>query len=122
MRGAGNVPDNLDRGVFRVMGGGFLFHGGDGAEELVGDVGQDGGAAGADAVLGEKEQKAGEEVVDGSGGGESGQSAGERGGEIGGGALVFEEFGVAVTKGRDFITGEAPVRGDLASRGGEAAS
>jgi hypothetical protein len=38
----------------------FLFgDGGEGAEELVGDVGEDGGAAGGDFVLREEEEQAG---------------------------------------------------------------
>jgi len=93
--GAGNVPDNFDGGIFRVVVLGFFLHGGEGAEELVGDVGEDGGAAGADAVLGEKEQQAGEEVVDGGSGGEFGETVGEGVGEIGGFAAIFGEFGVA---------------------------
>src|SRR3989304_1805853 len=79
-----DVPDDLDGGIFRVFGGGFLLDGGEGVEKLVGDVGEDGGTAGGDAILSEEEQKAGEEVVDGSGGFEFIEAAGESGGKIGG--------------------------------------
>jgi hypothetical protein len=49
--GAWHVED--DGGLFAI----FLFgDGGEGAEELVGDVGEDGGAAGGDFVLREEEQ------------------------------------------------------------------
>jgi hypothetical protein len=41
-----------DLAILRTV---FLGDGGKGAEELVGDVGEDGGAAGGDFVLGEKE-------------------------------------------------------------------
>ena len=62
---AGHVED--DRGGLGVFLSG---DGGEGAEELVGDVGEDGGAARGDFVLREEEEQAGEEVVDLSGGGE----------------------------------------------------
>jgi len=106
---ARNVPNDFWGDIFRVVVLGFFFHGGEGAEELVGDVGQDGGASGRDAVLGEKEQEAGEEVVDGGGGGEFGEAGGEGGGEIGGLAAIFGELGVAGTIASvcDFFAGEA---------------
>src|SRR3989338_9954731 len=50
MRGAGDVPDDFGGAIFRV-GGGFLFDGREGAEEQATDVGEDGGAAGGDAVF-----------------------------------------------------------------------
>jgi hypothetical protein len=46
--GAGHVEDDLGRLVV------FLGDGGEGAEELVGDIGEDGGAAGGDFVLREE--------------------------------------------------------------------
>ena len=67
---------------------------------MVGDVGQDGGAAWGDAVSGEEKQEAGEEVIDGGGGCEFAETGGEGGGEIGGLALIFGEFGVAVAERR----------------------
>ena len=57
--GAWHVEDDL-----RGLGVFLLGDGGEGAEELVGDVGEDGGAAGGDFVLREEEELAGEEVVD----------------------------------------------------------
>jgi hypothetical protein len=63
----------------------FLFgNGGESAQELVGDVGEDGGAASRDFVLrGEKEQ-AREEVVDLGGGCEVAEVGGEGRGDFGG--------------------------------------
>jgi len=67
-----------------VCGGGrLLLDDGDGTEDLVGDVGEDGGASRGDAVLGEEQEQAGEEIVDGGGGGEFFQARGEGGGEVG---------------------------------------
>ena len=53
MRWAGEVPDDFDGGILLVFVVGFLLHGGESAEELVGDVGENGGAAGGDAILGQ---------------------------------------------------------------------
>jgi len=50
---AWEVPDDFDGGIFRVVVLGFFLHGGESAEELVGDVGENGGAAGGDAILGQ---------------------------------------------------------------------
>src|ERR1700686_1066252 len=72
----------------------FLIDGGEGAEELVGDVGEDGGAASGDFVLGEEEEQAGEEVVDLDGGGEVGKVGGEGGSDFGGVGLPGGERGV----------------------------
>ena len=81
--GAGHVEDDLGGlGVF------FFGDGGEGAEELVGDVGEDGGAAGGDFVLREEKEQAGEEVVDLGGRGEVVEVDGEGGGDFGGVGLV----------------------------------
>ena len=88
MRWAGNVPDDFDGAIFR-LGGCCLLHRGDGVEELVSDVCEDSGTAAGDAVLSEKEEKAGEEVVDGGGRFELAEAVGEGGGEIGGVPLSF---------------------------------
>ena len=85
---AGNVAGALgalhvenDRSLAAI----FLFgDGGEGAEELVSDVGEDGGAASGDLVLGEEEQQAREEVVDLGGRGEVVEVGGEGGGDFGG--------------------------------------
>jgi hypothetical protein len=60
------------------------------AEELVGDVGENGGASGGDFVLSQQKQQTGEEIVEFFGGLEGG----EIGGEFSGGFLDALEFGV----------------------------
>jgi hypothetical protein len=62
---------------------------GRGAQELIGDVGKGGGAAGRDFVFGEEENEAGEEVVDGDGGGKFLKVAGEGSGSVGGGGVDY---------------------------------
>jgi hypothetical protein len=52
---------------------------------LIGDVSENRGAAGRDFVFGEEENEAGEEVVDGDGGGKFLKVAGEGSGSVGGG-------------------------------------
>jgi len=59
---AGHVEDDFLGLV--VFGLGFQDNGAVGVEELVGDVGQDGGAARRDAAFGDKDQELGEELVD----------------------------------------------------------
>jgi len=87
--GAGHVENDL--GGLGV----YLFgDGGEGAEELVGDVGEDGGAAGGDFVLGEEEEQAREEVVDLGGGGEVVEVGGESGGDFGGFRLILWQAAV----------------------------
>jgi hypothetical protein len=95
---AREVPDDFDGSILGICGGGFLLQGRECAKELVGDVGQDGGAPGRDAVLREKEQEAGEEIVNRGSGGEFAETIGEAGGEVGGLAEIFGEFGVAETE------------------------
>ena len=118
----GDVPDDSDGTFLGVVVLGFSLYGGDGAEKLIGDVSENGGAARGDAVLCEEEQEAGEEIVDGSGGCEFAETCCEGGGEIGGRAAILVELGVAVTEGSDFLTGEAPLTGDFASMNREAAA
>jgi hypothetical protein len=66
-----------------VLGGlGFEGDGAMGVEELVGDVGQDGSAAGGDATFGDEGEKAGEELVDVEGGVELGELREEFPGEV----------------------------------------
>lgn len=57
--GAWEVEDDLFGLVFR-----FLVDGAMGMEELVGEVAEDGGAAGRDAALGDLEDEPGEEFLD----------------------------------------------------------
>ena len=73
----------------------FAFEGRYGAEELVGDVGEDGGTAGRDAILRDEQEKAGEEIVDVGGGVELAESGGEGVGKIGGRGAILRELGVA---------------------------
>lgn len=53
-----------------------------GVEKLVGNVGQDGGAAGADATFGDENEEASEELADVNGGGEIRELGKEVGGEV----------------------------------------
>jgi hypothetical protein len=60
----------------------FAVDGAVGMEELVGDVGQDGGTAGGDAAFGDENEEAGEKLVDGDGGIELGEVGQEFRGEV----------------------------------------
>src|ERR1700732_3843152 len=60
---AWGVKDDLDRRVGILLGIEFAVDGGEGAEKLIGDVGEDGGATGRDLVFGEEKKEAGEEAV-----------------------------------------------------------
>jgi len=55
-----------------------------GVEKLVGDVGEDGSAAGRDGALGDEPEEAGEKLVDVDAGVELGELREEFGGEVGG--------------------------------------
>jgi hypothetical protein len=57
----------------------FGLHGSEGAEKQVADVGENGGAAGSDAVFGHEGQKLGEEIVNLPGRFEAAETAGEDG-------------------------------------------
>lgn len=81
--GAGHVDD--DGGGLGVL---LFGDGWKGAEELAGDIGEDGGAAGGDFVLGEEEEQAREEVVNLGGGGEVVEVGGESGGDFGSVGLI----------------------------------
>jgi len=61
----------------------FLLDSREGAEELVGYVSEDGGAARGDAVLGEMDEERGKEVIDLRGGFEGGRVRGKNGAEAG---------------------------------------
>jgi len=104
---ARGIEDELNRGVGIFFGIELAVDYRKGAEELVGDVGKDGGAAGRNFVFGEEKKKAGEEVVDGEGGAEFFEVGGEGGG---GGrlALIFREAGVAGTEGGVDVGGGEP--------------
>src|SRR5712691_7947398 len=78
--GARQIEDNL----LWLFGLSILFalDGAVGVEELVGDVGQDGGAAGGDAAFGDEDQEAVEKLVDVHGGIELRELGKEIGGEV----------------------------------------
>lgn len=63
--GVGSVADGA-RGVPHdyLVDAVFFVGGGQGADELVGDVGEDGGAASGDAVSGEEDEEIFEEAVE----------------------------------------------------------
>jgi hypothetical protein len=77
VEGVRDVEDDL--GVFL---GGFEGDGAVGVEELVGDVGEDGGAAGRDAAFGDEGEEAAEKLADVDAGGEFGEFGEEVGGEV----------------------------------------
>jgi hypothetical protein len=69
--------------VFRVfLDLPFAVEGALGVEELIGNVGHDGGAARGDAALGDEDQEAGKELVDGEGGIKFGEFGEKVGGEV----------------------------------------
>src|SRR5713226_4610056 len=122
--GAGHVEDDFLGLV--VQGLGFEDDGAVGVEELVSDVGEDGGAAGGDAGFGGEDQQPGEELVAVDGGVELGEFGEEVGGEVfrvvlwrlgHGGA----QGGLAETKMRagveDGETGAGTVGGERAAAG-----
>jgi len=80
-----------------------VFEGGEGAQKQVAGVGHDGGATRGDAVLGLEEKKAGEEVVDGDGGLELGETGDEFGSKAGGLVLLLPAAGMLGTKGGERI-------------------
>jgi len=72
-----------------------VIDGGEGAKELVGDVGEDGGAARRrDFIFGEEEKKSSEEFVDGDGGAEFLEVGGEDGGSFRRVLLILGKLGV----------------------------
>jgi hypothetical protein len=60
----------------------FAVDGAVGVENLIGDVGHDGGAARSDAALGDEDEEAREKLVDGEGGVKFGGLRQEVGGEV----------------------------------------
>ena len=79
--GTGKIAEiDTERFVFGME---FFFDGGEGAEEEIGGVGHDGGAARGDLVAGLELVEFAEGMVDGDGGAEFLVVADERGGEVG---------------------------------------
>ena len=81
-----------------VIGMEFVLNGGEGAEEQVAGVSHAGGTARVDAVFGLEKKEAREELVDGDGGLEFGETSGEGGGKIDGCVVVFRELRVVSAK------------------------
>jgi hypothetical protein len=71
---AGHVPNYGGMLVLRFV---FAIEGRNGAEELVSDVGEEGGTARRDAILRDEQEKAGEEIIDVGSGVELAESGGE---------------------------------------------
>jgi len=71
-----------------------VVDGGESAKELVGDVGEHGGAACGNFIFGEEEKKSSEEFVDGNGGAEFLEGGGEDGGSFRGVLLILGQLGV----------------------------
>jgi hypothetical protein len=81
--GARHVPnDGALRGFGFVLAVVFALNSRDGAEELIGDVGEDGGTARGNLVVRERQEKAREEIVYGRSGFELVEVGGEGGGQI----------------------------------------
>ena len=88
---------------------------------MVGDVGEDGGAAGGDFVLREEKEQAGEEVVDLGGGGEVVEVDGEGGDDFRGVGLVCRKRSVCRAEagvGGGIKTAAAPVGENVGAASG----
>jgi hypothetical protein len=72
-----------------------VLDGGEGAEKQAGGVGNDGGAARGDAILGEQDEQLGEDLVDVGGGGELGELADQVRGEVGDFKALKVKLGMA---------------------------
>ena len=120
----GEIQD--DFGSELVVGGWgieFLIDGGEGAELEAVDIGHDAGVTRGDAAFDEKDEEAGEEVVDLRGGFEIGEEAGEGGREVGGAivvVLLLEGRMAEAEAGAGVLDGEAAAAtsaGDVAAGG-----
>jgi len=92
---AGHIEDDFYRLIFAGLRVEFVIDGGEGAKELVGDVGEDGGATRGDFIFGEEEKEASEKFIDGDGGAEFPEVGGEDGGTFRGVLLILGEMGVS---------------------------
>jgi hypothetical protein len=101
VRGAGPVAEVEFKAFFLGLDGIVAGDGAMGVEELVGDVGHDGGAAGGNAAFGDEDEETGEKLVDV----ETGAELGEFGEEIGG-----EVFRVVLRLGRGEQSGMAETK------------
>jgi hypothetical protein len=117
VRGAGEIAEvGYERLVFEFDGA-LAFDGVVGMEDLVGDVGEDGGAARGDAAFGDEGEEACEELADVVGGVEWGELGEEVGGEVFG---VVE--GVCGNDFRDAVLGMAEAEAEVGGQTGEAAA
>jgi hypothetical protein len=117
--GGGRIRGTEDDGAEFVVRVEFVVDGGEGAEFEAGDISEDGGAAGGDAVLDEEAGEFGEEVVDLGGGAEVGGLVAEGCGEIGVGDLgVRMRGGVARAELRIGVAGEEAAAGAVWRTGG----
>ena len=76
------------------------------AEELVGDIGENGGTTGGDAILDNKAEEFGQKLIDGNGGAKLGK-LGEGGGKVGIGGDGVAHGGVPEAESGVFQDGEA---------------
>lgn len=81
--------DHAGPGIVGVFELGFGLYGGYGMEEQLADIGENGGVAGRDTVLGEGGEDFAEDVIDVGGGVEM---AGERGGQFGAETARFDDL------------------------------
>jgi hypothetical protein len=111
------VPVNHDAAAVAVD---FAVDGGEGAELEIGDVGQDRGAAGSDAIFDEETAELGEEIVDLDGGAEVRGLVAEGRGQVGIDERGFEAGGVAEAEGgvlRDWEMAAAAGAGAITAGG-----
>jgi hypothetical protein len=94
-----HIADDLNWLVGIFLGVEFAIDGGEGAEELIGDVREDGGAAWGNFVFSEEEKKASEEIVDGDGRAEFLEIGDEDGGGCSGLLLILRELAMSETVG-----------------------
>jgi len=121
---AGNIHhDDGGGGGLGRLGLAFLLDGREGAEEELIDVGEDGGAARGNAVLGEQDHEFGEEVMNLGGGVELAEQAGEGGGEVGVGGIGLPILKARMAKAesgmrvQDAQTAAAAFAGEMAAAG-----
>jgi hypothetical protein len=120
-RWAGEIAEVDGEGFVFEVDGLLAFDGVVGVEELVGDVGEYGGAARGDAAFGDEDEEASEELVDVHGGIEWGELGEEVGGEVFGVGLHGQRAGVTEAEIglgiQDTMATLATVDGEVAAAG-----
>jgi hypothetical protein len=120
-RGAGEIAEINGEGFVFEVDGLFAFDALVRVEELVGDVGEDGGAARGNAAFGDEGEETGEELADVHGGIELGELGEEVGGEVFGVGLQGKWAGVTETETglsvQDAMAALAAVDGEMAAAG-----